>query len=109
MMKTELLNVKYHGRMVGTLSLTPDNKISFLWKSVRSAGLFISGYLTCVSRSALVSPLLTYGKRPIKKPLRIVRGALFLCVSRETLFRLFRCFGHAAGFFFSIFRMRSWM
>ena len=27
MMKTELLNVKYHGRMVGTLSLTPDNKL----------------------------------------------------------------------------------
>ena len=27
MMKTELLNVKYHGLMVGTLSLTPDNKL----------------------------------------------------------------------------------
>ena len=27
MMKIELLNVKYHGLMVGTLSLTPDNKL----------------------------------------------------------------------------------
>ena len=27
MMKIELLNVKYHGRMVGTLSMTPDNKL----------------------------------------------------------------------------------
>ena len=30
-------------------------------------------------------------------------------VSCETLFRLFRCFGHAAGFFFSAFRRRSWI
>lgn len=27
MMKIELLNVKYHGRIVGTLSMTPDNKL----------------------------------------------------------------------------------
>lgn len=27
MTKTELLNVKYHNRLVGTLSLTPDNKL----------------------------------------------------------------------------------
>ena len=27
MMKTELLNVKYHGLMLGTLSLTPNNKL----------------------------------------------------------------------------------
>lgn len=27
MMKIELLNVKYHDRIVGTLSLTPDNKL----------------------------------------------------------------------------------
>ena len=27
MMKIELLNVKYHDRIVGMLSLTPDNKL----------------------------------------------------------------------------------
>ena len=27
MMKIELLNVKYHNRIVGTLSLAPDNKL----------------------------------------------------------------------------------
>ncbi len=27
MMKIELLNVKYHDQLVGTLSLTPDNKL----------------------------------------------------------------------------------
>ena len=27
MMKIELLNVKYHDQIVGTLSLTPDNKL----------------------------------------------------------------------------------
>ena len=27
MMKIELLNVKYHNRLVGTISLTPDNKL----------------------------------------------------------------------------------
>ena len=42
-------------------SISKSRRISCLWKSVQLSGLFISGYLTWVSRSALVSPLLNLG------------------------------------------------
>ena len=68
MMKVELLQVKYHDRLVGTLSLTPDNKLcafeyapSWLAKGFSISPLArdtLGGHNSSLARSSCIHPTL---------------------------------------------------